>query len=190
MATSAPVVTPAQGVELLQLARNSLESWVRHGRKLVPALPPQGALATPLGSFVTIHGRDGDLRGCIGHMVPSGPLALEVIELAIAAGVHDPRFEPVTARELPALTYEVSVLSPMQVASAEEVVPGKHGLLIRQGHRSGVLLPQVAAEHHWDRETFLQQTCRKAGLPPDAWRDAGTELRVFTAQVFSESARH
>lgn len=188
MDTSPPVVTQAEGRELLQLARRSLETWVRQHRRIAPERPPQGALATPLGSFVTIHTRGGDLRGCIGHMLPGGPLAQEVIELAIAAGVHDPRFDPVTAGELAGLVYEVSVLSPMQLATAAQVQPGKHGLLIRRGHRSGVLLPQVASEHGWDRETFLMHTCGKAGLPPDAWRDEATEIRVFTAQVFSESA--
>lgn len=180
-----PTVTDAEGRELLRLARASLETWVRHGQRL-EAPPQQGALAGEFGAFVTLHARDGALRGCIGHMLPGGPLSHEVMDLAIAAGTHDPRFDPVEEGELDSLAYEVSVLSPMELADAESVQPGVHGLLIRRGARSGVLLPQVATEHGWDRETFLQHTCIKAGLPADAWRDPATEIRVFTAQVISE----
>lgn len=180
------VLNEAEGREVLRLARASLESWVRSRRKLEPPAT-SGALAEKLGAFVSLHTKDGQLRGCIGHMEGQGPLAREIIELAIAAGVHDPRFDPVSAAELPNLVYEVSVLSPMQRTAAAQVEPGKHGLLIRRGARSGVLLPQVATEHGWDRETFLQHTCMKAGLPPDAWRDAATEIYTFTAQVVPEA---
>lgn len=181
-----PVVTESEGAELLRLARAALESWVRDARKPSMALPMRGAFARELGAFVSLHTRDGELRGCIGHMLPGGPLGQEIIDLAIAAGTHDPRFEPVMPSELPGLVYEISVLSPMERVTAKDVVPGRHGVLIRRGPRSGVLLPQVATEHGWDRETFLTHTCMKAGLPPDAWRDEATEIRVFTAQVLRE----
>lgn len=186
MAEAPPVVTQGEGAELLRLARTALEGWVRDGRKPSMAVPLKGVFARELGAFVSLHTREGELRGCIGHMLAGGPLGPEIIDLAIAAGTHDPRFDPVTPEELPGLAYEVSVLSPMEVTTAEKVEPGKHGLLIRRGHRSGVLLPQVATEQGWDRETFLTRTCMKAGLPADAWRDPGTEIRVFTAQVVKE----
>jgi AmmeMemoRadiSam system protein A len=177
------VLSEAQGREALKLARHALESWVRARTRVKP---PTGLPREALGAFVSLHTREGALRGCIGHMQGQAPLAEEIIELAIAAGTHDPRFEPVTAAELPRLVYEISVLSPMKRARAEDVQPGTHGLMIRRGGRSGVLLPQVATEYGWDRETFLQHTCGKAGLPPDAWRDADTEISTFTAQVVSE----
>jgi len=186
MAQSPPVVTQGEGEDLLRLARRALESWVRDGRKPSMATPVSGAFAHELGAFVSLHTRGGELRGCIGHMLPGGALGHEIIDLAIAAGTHDPRFDPVTPNELAGLVYEISVLSPMVVTTAEAVEPGKHGLLVRRGHRSGVLLPQVATEHGWDRETFLTHTCMKAGLPADAWRDPATEIRVFTAQVIRE----
>lgn len=178
------VLTEAQGREALRLARASLESWVR-ARKRVE--PPSGLPGEALGAFVSLHTREGALRGCIGHMQGQAPLAEEIIELAIAAGTQDPRFEPVTAAELPRLVYEISVLSPMKRARAEDVQPGTHGLMIRKGGRSGVLLPQVATEYGWGREEFLRHTCDKAGLSPDAWRDAETEISTFTAQVVSEA---
>lgn len=188
MSASSPVVTPEEGRALLQLARRALETWIVEHRKINPPAPLSGAMARELGAFVTLHTRDGSLRGCIGHMMPGGPLGREIVDLAIAAGVHDPRFDAVTAAELPGLVYEVSVLSPLEISRAEDVVPGSHGILLRRGHRSGVLLPQVAKEHGWDRNTFLTHTCMKAGLPPDAWRDDATEIRTFTAQVISEQA--
>ncbi len=186
MSEPPPVVSELEGRELLALARSALESWVRHGRRPELAGPLRGVLARELGAFVSLHTRDGELRGCIGHMLAGGPLGREIVDLAIAAGVHDPRFEPVTEPELGNLVYEVSVLSPLTQVKAEDVRPGVHGVLIRRGSRSGVLLPQVATEHDWDRPTFLAHTCMKAGLAPDAWRDPATEIRVFTAQVFHE----
>lgn len=171
--------------QALKLVRETLETWVREGRQIDHG-PWQGALAAPCGAFVTLHQSDGELRGCIGQMVGDGPLGDLLQEMAIAAGTNDPRFPPVTLAELITLRYEISVLSPMQRTRAEDVKPGTHGLLIRQVRRSGVLLPQVAAEHRWDRETFLQQTCRKAGLPMDAWQQPETEIFTFTAQVFGE----
>lgn len=171
--------------QALKLVRETLEAWVREGRKPDHG-PWQGAMATHCGAFVTLHQSDGELRGCIGQMVGDGPLGDLLQEMAIAAGTGDPRFPPVTAAELITLRYEISVLSPMQRTKAEDVKPGTHGLLIRLGRQSGVLLPQVASEHGWDRETFLQQTCRKAGLSTDAWKGTATEIYTFTAQVFGE----
>lgn len=171
--------------QALRLVRETLETWVREFRHAEHE-PWQGALAAESGAFVTLHQSDGALRGCIGQMVGDGPLGDLLQEMAIAAGTSDPRFPPVTPAELITLRYEISVLSPMQRTKAEDVKPGTHGLLIRMGRRSGVLLPQVAIEHDWDRETFLQQTCRKAGLSTEAWKAAATEIYTFTAQVFGE----
>ena len=175
-----------EGRKALGLARDSLESWVRNGRKLKHETVWTGSLGESYGAFVTIHRKDCSLRGCIGHMVGDGPLGELIIELGIAAGIHDPRFEPVVESELPDLEYEISVLSPMRRTTADQVKPGVHGLLVRNAGHSGVLLPQVAQEWGWGREEFLGETCRKAGLPMDAWKDPTTEIYTFTAQIFSE----
>ncbi len=172
--------------DALLLVRSSLEHFIANGRMLTPAKPFTGGLALPCGAFVSLHTRAGDLRGCIGHMQNEGPLGDLLLELAVAAGTRDSRFPAVTKHELPELVYEVSVLTPMVPADPADVVPGVHGLYIRRGHRSGVLLPQVATEWGWDREEFLAHTCHKAGLAADAWKQPGTEVLSFTAQVVSE----
>jgi AmmeMemoRadiSam system protein A len=179
-------LTDAEGREGLILARRSLESWVRDAVKLKLGKPFTGGLAEPCGAFVTLHTRDGNLRGCIGHMIGDGPVGELIIDLAISSGTRDPRFAPVDVPELPELVYEISVLSPMRRTRAEDVTPGVHGLHIRNSRRSGVLLPQVATEWGWDREEFLAETCAKAGLPEDAWKDPRTEISTFTAQIYHE----
>ena len=183
-------ITAAQGELLLRLARTGLEHAVRTGEPLRLETTPADAPTGHFGAFVSLHTTDGNLRGCIGHMVSDQPLFELVLELAVAAGFHDPRFVPVQPHELPGLVYEVSVLSPMQPIRPQDVQPGVHGLLVKRGRRQGVLLPQVATEAGWDRETFISHTCLKAGLPEDAWREPGTELLAFTAQVFGEAPRH
>jgi AmmeMemoRadiSam system protein A len=135
---------------------------------------------------VSLHVR-GRLRGCIGMIESAGPLADTVARCAAASALEDPRFEPVTAVEVPSLEIEVSVLSPLRAARAEEIEPGTHGLRIRQGYASGLLLPQVATRYNWGRERFLEETCHKAGLPPGAWREPDSQIEVFTAEVFSEA---
>lgn len=178
-------LTKEEGHALLKLARQSLELWVREGKRAPVPLDLPPALDQGLGAFVTLT-VGGELRGCIGSMVAHGPLAETVRDMAIAAGNDDPRFPPVMENELPLLRYEVSVLSPLVPTPAENVVPGRHGLYIRKGRAAGTLLPQVAREHGWDRETFLDQTCVKAGLRPSAWRDPDCTIYTYTAQVFSE----
>jgi hypothetical protein len=170
------------------LARSSLEHFVRSGRRLRAEQPFSGGLALPCGAFVSLHTKEGELRGCIGHMIGDGPLGDLILDLAVSAGTRDPRFPPVTVPEVDNLVYEVSVLSPMVATDPAAVEVGRHGLYVRRGARSGVLLPQVASEWQWDRETFLAQTCRKAGLSPQAWREPGTEVLAFTAQVLREQA--
>jgi AmmeMemoRadiSam system protein A len=153
------------------------------GRAIDPT-PPPAHLAEPRGAFVTLH-LEGELRGCIGYVLPTQSLHATVAEAARAAALDDPRFPPVTPVEAAHLKIEISVLSPLRPIRPEEVIVGQHGLVVTQGNRRGLLLPQVPIEWKWDRETFLAQTCLKAGLPPDAWQH-GAQLQAFTAEVFGE----
>lgn len=168
---------------LLLLARKSLEAAVCNAKMEPPAAVPS-ALRIPAGAFVSLH-RQGHLRGCIGYVQPAHPLYRTVIEAAMASALHDTRFEPVRPEELPEVEIEISVLSLLQEVHPEEVQVGTHGLMISQGRTRGLLLPQVAIEHQWQRERFLEETCQKARLPSDAWRH-GAKVEAFTAEVFNE----
>ncbi len=169
---------------LLGAARESIAAHFQRRRPNLPAA--SGALAENRGAFVTLHGLDGELRGCVGMMQSDRPLLETVARMAVASATEDGRFEPVTEGELPGLVIEISALGPLQPIRPEHVEVGTHGLLISYSGRRGVLLPQVPVEHGWDREAFLAHTCRKAGLPPDTWRKTGVDLKGFTATVFSE----
>jgi AmmeMemoRadiSam system protein A len=164
------------------LAHHSIEAALE--ARSLDMTPPSEHLAEPRGAFATLH-LHGKLRGCIGYVFPTQSLYRTVAETARAAACDDPRFEPVNAEEAAGLKIEISVLSVLKPMVAEEVVIGKHGLVVMQGSRRGLLLPQVPVEWGWDRETFLSQTCLKAGLAPDAWL-RGAELQAFTAEVFGE----
>jgi hypothetical protein len=179
-------LTPAEKQELLKIARQSVEVAVREKKILpVPANEPE-ALRDARGAFVTLK-EHGDLRGCIGYMSPVKPLAETVRDVAAYAALEDRRFRPVSSDELPLLEYEISVLSPLRkVEDVNEIHVGLHGLLIRKGEYEGVLLPQVPTEEGWDRKTFLEQVCVKAGLPQQAWKDDDADLFMFTALVFGE----
>lgn len=168
---------------LLGMAREALAAYLdTHD---IPAIPePAEALRQPGGAFVSLH-RGKSLRGCVGVVAADKPLYLTVRECAVWAAVQDPRFPPVTKSEVAALNLEISILSPLEPIAPQDVEVGRHGLLISQGARRGLLLPQVAVEWNWNRERFLDETCRKAGLPTDAWRQ-GARIEAFTAQVFSE----
>jgi uncharacterized protein len=170
---------------LLDLARNAVQTTVQKGRKLpaVESLSP--LLREKRGVFVTLW-MEGELRGCIGFPYPVKPLAEAVQEAAVSAALQDPRFHPVRAEEIPRLEIEISVLTPPKPIEPRQIQIGVHGLIARSGNRSGLLLPQVAMEYHWDAEAFLEQTCVKAGLPQDAWKGKA-DLFGFEAQVFSES---
>ncbi len=170
--------------ELLCIARAAIAAAL-HGRPYEPVSVPSDA-NVPAGAFVTIH-HGGELRGCIGQIEARQPLAAAVAQCAVSAATRDPRFPPLTPRELETGTeLEISVLTPMQpVSSPEEIEVGRDGLLIQQGYRSGLLLPQVATEWGWDRDSFLAHTCRKAGLPPDAWKQ-GAQLFKFQAEIFND----
>lgn len=149
--------------------------------------PPEDApdhLREERGAFVTLK-RQGRLRGCIGHVVGDGPLIETVAEMARAAAFDDPRFKPLQQDELEDLEYEISVLTPpRRITDVSEVQVGRHGLIMKSWLRQGLLLPQVPTEFGWDREQFLIQTCRKAGMDPDCWQDPDTEIYVFSAEVF------
>ncbi|MBW2369552.1 MAG: AmmeMemoRadiSam system protein B [Deltaproteobacteria bacterium] len=165
------------------IARDAIQCALDSRSYKLPAdLPP--ILSTPCGAFVTLK-KNKRLRGCIGSIISRQPLAETVERVAVSAALEDPRFPPVSAAEWPDLSLEISVLSPLvQVLDIAVIQPGTHGLLIRRGGRTGLLLPQVATEYGWDRITFLKQTCRKAGLAQDAWEKPDTEIFAFTAQVF------
>jgi AmmeMemoRadiSam system protein A len=167
---------------LLRLAHDAIESLVLGRKPPVPTAGPH--LKEPRGVFTTIY-RHGELRGCVGYVLPVSPLSQAVIETARAAASQDTRFVPVTADEVQDLRVSLSVLSPLRPIQPEEVEIGKHGLVVSMGGRRGLLLPQVPVEHGWDRVTFLEQTCRKAGLFSDAC-NAGATLQSFTAEVFGD----
>lgn len=173
----------AQRKTLLGIARRALEGYVRAG-KVPPEEGAQGKLAAPGAAFVTLT-KNGRLRGCIGYTEAVAPLFKVVQECAVAAATEDPRFPPVSPGEFPSLRIEISVLTPLFPLRPEKVEVGRHGLLVRQGRMRGLLLPQVPVDQKWNRETFLDQVCVKAGLPPSAWRHGAT-LEGFTAEVFGE----
>jgi len=167
---------------LLGSAHESIEAALE--RRKLDLTAPNAHLDEMRGAFVTLH-LQGRLRGCIGYIVPQHSLYRTVAEAAQAAAFEDPRFQPVTADEVKRLAIEISVLSVPQPIRPEDVVPGLHGLIVTKGGRRGLLLPQVPVELNWDRETFLSQTCLKAGLPPDAWAQ-DIDLESFTAEVFGD----
>jgi AmmeMemoRadiSam system protein A len=147
----------------------------------LPPAPPDPALQERRGVFVTLQS-GGHLRGCLGHIEADEPLVAATARMAEAVASEDPRFHPVQPNELAGMSVEVSVLSPLFAIEAGDVVVGVHGLLIRRGRTAGLLLPQVATEHHLDRASFLQALCQKANLPPDAWQAPGTTLQAFTVR--------
>lgn len=177
-------LTSAERHELLWLARQSIYATL-HGttppecRALTPALNAPGA------AFVTLH-YQRRLRGCIGTLTAERPLHQTVARMALSAAFDDPRFPPLTKSELPGVDIEISRLSPLVPALPEEICPGRHGVCVTQGDQRGVFLPQVALEYQWDRDTLLRELCRKALLPPDAWKRPGTTLMLFEAEVFGE----
>jgi AmmeMemoRadiSam system protein B/AmmeMemoRadiSam system protein A len=169
---------------LLRIARASIEAEL--GGKKPPAAKGQGTLGEKRGAFVCLKKRN-HLRGCIGFIEAKTPLAKTVEDMSVAAAFRDPRFPPLKKEELKEVRLEISVLTPLRrIDDTGEIVVGTHGLYIRKGGCAGLLLPQVATEYGWDRGTFLKETCRKAGLGPDAWRDPETEIYLFSADVFSE----
>jgi uncharacterized protein len=169
---------------LLSIARDSIVAHTSRQVRSLAALA--GALAECRGAFVSLHAH-GELRGCIGHVEPNEPLAAVVARCAVLACSADNRFPPVTSSEVTALEIELSLLGPLiLVDSVADVEVGRDGLVVEERWRRGLLLPQVASEWRWDRETFLAQACRKAGLPVDAWKH-GARVWRFEAEVFRET---
>jgi AmmeMemoRadiSam system protein A len=169
---------------LLNLAKTTLESYFTGG-SIPEYQTTRKRLLGKKGAFVSLH-RKRELRGCIGQLCPDQELFKVVQHCVLSAALDDSRFNPVQREELVDLDIEISVLTPFRrIRSAEDIEVGKHGLYVVQGHFRGLLLPQVATQYQWDRETFLEQTCRKAGLPVSAWRDPQTSIHTFEAQVFS-----
>lgn len=170
---------------LLSMARLAIEA------PLKPVSRPADFEITPTmselrGAFVTIK-RSGQLRGCIGTFSSQNPLAETINNMARSAAFNDPRFAPLKGEELPEIDLEISVLTPLApIEDVNEIEVGRHGIYIRKGGASGVLLPQVATENDWDRDTFLMKTCLKAGLGTDAWKDPDTEILIFSAEIFGE----
>jgi AmmeMemoRadiSam system protein A len=179
------MLTGEERESLIALARASVESAV--GARPAPHRSDLLAGITQRsGAFVTLR-VGGELRGCIGAITADEALPDVVAEMAVKAALEDPRFPPVSVAELPKLSYEVSVLSPLElVAGPEEIVVGTHGVLIESARHRGLLLPQVALEYGWTTLEFLAHTCRKAGLPPDAWKRKETRIFVFSAELIRE----
>ena len=172
--------------ELLRIARASIASALSD-RPIERSDQSAGSLKEHCGAFVTLH-LHGELRGCIGYIEARFPLYETIEEAAVKAAFEDPRFLPLSAEEFENVEIEISVLSPIQkLSSVDEIEVGKHGLVIDGGYTRGLLLPQVATEYGWGREQFLSQTCRKAGLPADAWKKKGVTIYSFTSDVFSEA---
>lgn len=180
-----PHLTPAEQALLLDLARRSLAARVESRRAPSPQDLPARVRA-PQGAFVTLRSR-GALRGCIGVAAPVRALASTVIECAAAAATEDPRFDPLAPAELPGVRIEITtLLSPFRISGPEDIRTGIHGVMIRDGIRRGLLLPQVAIEQGWDAARLIEETCVKAGLARDAWmRNAIVE--AFAAQIFGET---
>jgi AmmeMemoRadiSam system protein A len=179
------MLTGEQRGALLALAREAATRVARGERSGSPGPAPTG-LEAPGAAFVTLR-VGGDLRGCIGTFEARDALWDVVHEMATAAATRDRRFAPIEVEDLDGLSVDVSVLAPARrVDDPREIEIGRHGLEIRRGLRRGLLLPQVATDHELDRETFLAETCRKAGLPAGAWREAETEIWAFEAEVFGE----
>jgi AmmeMemoRadiSam system protein A len=171
---------------LLDLARRAISIAVIE--KTVPEiLSPPAAYTELVGAFVTLH-RGGQLRGCIGQVESPDSLAETIVRAAIGAALHDSRFPAIEADEVSILDIEISVLSPLELIAPEAILIGRHGLMVANGEHHGLLLPQVASERKWSTQRFLEETCAKAGLPRDAWRESTTRIFAFTAEVFSDTS--
>ena len=181
-----PSLSEADRRAALQLARTAVTEAVSH-RKLPDSYPREGIFAEPHGVFVTLHVAKR-LQGCIGVVEAKEPLGEAIVRCAASAALEDPRFAPLKPEQLSGLSIEISLLSTLEPIAPQSIEIGRHGLLVRLQAQRGLLLPQVAIEHRLTREQFLEETCRKAGLHREAWRDPEAQLFGFTCEVFSESA--
>ena len=178
-------LSEADRKSVLDLARQATVEAVCRKRPL-EAIPNTGVFEQRCGVFVTLHAGKR-LRGCIGVIEAKDPLGESIARCAASAALEDPRFSPMQPEELQDLEIEVSLLSPLQRIQPEQIEIGKHGLLVEQGYHRGLLLPQVAVEHHLEREQFLRETCYKAGLPADSWQAPETRIYGFTCEVVAEN---
>lgn len=188
-------ITLEEGKFLVKLAREAVRNYLLHGKEIKPFKNTPNKLLLPGASFVTILtlvGGKEELRGCIGYIRPIEPLAMNVIHAAIAAATQDPRFLPMEASELDNVVFEVSVLSVPELLEGigkkllGQFVIGRDGLIVDDGFYTGLLLPEVPVEYCWDEETFLSETCIKAGLHPDCWMDEGVRVYRFRTKTFKE----
>jgi uncharacterized protein len=178
------VTNPADRLRLLQIARHAITAHATGAA--APEHAVESLASRRGGAFVTLH-KEGELRGCIGHLGADDLLTKVVARCAVAASSADPRFPKIAHAELSLIEIEISVLGVFErIDGPAEVEVGRHGVLVEHGRQRGLLLPQVAVEWKWDAATLLDQTCRKAGLPPQGWRKGATAWR-FEAEVFSES---
>ncbi len=185
------MLSTEEGRLLVKTARQAIETYIKKGKSTpAPKVPPK--LKEPYGVFVTLTKHD-ELRGCIGHPMPTMPLIDAVIDSAVSSAARDPRFSPVEPDELSEIEVEVSVLSKPEPLKAKNpsdypslIVIGRDGLIVERGGYAGLLLPQVPVEWGWDAEEFLSHACMKAGLTLDAWLDKNTRVQKFSAQVFRE----
>jgi AmmeMemoRadiSam system protein A len=178
-------LTEEEQSRLLTLARESIEDRLQ-GKKTPEDEGDSAALKEKRGVFVSLH-KKGRLRGCIGCIEGRKPLLKAVREMAQSAAFEDPRFSPLHREEMKDLDIEISVLTPLkEIKDIHEIEVGTHGIYLAKGFFSGLLLPQVATQYGWDRVTFLEETCRKAGLPSHAWKDKNTRICIFTADIFGE----
>ncbi|HDD69736.1 MAG TPA: TIGR00296 family protein, partial [Candidatus Bathyarchaeota archaeon] len=185
-----------EGKFLVNLARKAVEEYLKNGKKLEVPEKIDEKLLQPCGVFVTINkvcGKKRELRGCIGYPYPTTPLVEAIIDSAISSAVRDPRFHPLSPKELGKVVFEISVLTPPQIIEAKKpdeypkkIKIGRDGLIVEKGVFKGLLLPQVPVEWKWDEEEFLCQCCVKAGLPPDCWLLNGTKIYKFQAIIFEE----
>ncbi|MDX2480094.1 MAG: AmmeMemoRadiSam system protein A [Desulfuromusa sp.] len=179
------MISATTATKLLQIARDAIIHQVKN-EDYSPAPRDEKDLNIRSGCFVTIT-QDGHLRGCIGNFQSQQPLFQEVVTMAVAAASQDPRFQPMSRDELNNFSLEITILSPLEKISAiNQIEVGTHGIYIVKGHNRGVLLPQVATDYGWDRETFLQQTCVKAGLSENSWQQPDAEIFIFSGQIISE----
>lgn len=181
-----PCLSEADRRAALELARQAIVEAVFR-RRLPDSIPREGVFAERFGVFITLH-VSGRLQGCIGVTEPSESFGEAVVRCAASAALEDPRFSPLKESQLEDLSIEISVLSPLRPILPEAIEIGRHGLLVINRAQRGLLLPQVAVEHHLLLEQFLAETCRKAGLPREAWKDPETRIFGFTCEVFSESS--
>lgn len=179
-------LTKQEQTALLGIAREAITSYLRTGTLIEPECKEE-SLNQQRGCFVTLS-QDGQLRGCLGTFTSERPLCREVAIMAVAAATEDPRFYPMRTEDLDNFSIEISVLSPLRkTEEPSDIIVGLHGIYLEKDGQRGVLLPQVAIEQQWDRESFLQHTCHKAGLAKDAWQAVDCDIYIFTAQIIKET---